>query len=73
MVSFNRNELRKLSAVCEDRRYGYELVRDNAVDGANYSYLERCLAAREVEYMESLTKKLLSVADSNARRIEVTL
>lgn len=72
MTWFSKNDLRKLAALCKDRQLACELVRDNEVDGANYSYLERCVAAREVDYMKALSAKLLSVADSSARRVEIT-
>jgi hypothetical protein len=68
-----KSELRKLAALCEDRRFADELVRDNAVDGASYSYTERCLANHEAEWMKSLSAKLGRIADSNARRVEITI
>ena len=72
MTRFSKNDLRKLAALCEERCFADELVRDNDVDGANYDYMERCLASREAEYMKALSAKLLAVAESNARRVEIT-
>lgn len=73
MEYLTKSDLRKLAKLCEDRRFADELVRDNAVDGASYSYAERCLANREAEWMKSLSAKLDRIADSSARRIEVTI
>ena len=71
MIWLSRTDLRKLAALCEDRRFSDELVRDNSVDGTTYSYGERCLAAHEAEYMKGLSEKLLKVADSTAKRVEI--
>ena len=73
MTWFSKSELKKLAALCDDRRFACELVRDNAVDGTVYSYGERCLANNEAEWMKSLSAKLLEVAESNARRVEIVI
>lgn len=73
MEYITKSELRKLAKLCEDRRFADELVRDNAVDGASYDYAERCLANNEAEWMKALSAKLNRIADSNARRVEVTI
>lgn len=70
MVWFSKNELRKLSAVCEARKAEMEAIRDS--DDGEAIYLERCLAHREAEWMQHLSKKLLSVAESDAKRVEIT-
>ena len=70
MVWFSRNELKKLADMCEYRMYQLEGVRDSA-DG-EATYLERCLAHREAEWMKDLSAKLLEVAESNAKRVEIT-
>ena len=67
MTWFSRNELKKLSALCDDRRYQMENVRDNE----DVSYMERCLANHEAEYMKALSEKLWEVAESPARRVEI--
>lgn len=73
MEYLTKSELKKLAALCEDRQFADELVRDNAVDGTIYSYGERCLAANEAEWMKALTAKLLRIAGSSARRVEITI
>lgn len=73
MEYLTKSELRRLSALCEDRRFACELVRDNAVDGASYDYGERCLANHEAEWMKSLSAKLDRIAGSSARRVEITI
>lgn len=69
MVWFSRNELKKLANMCDDRMYQLEDFRDNAESA---TYAERCLANREAEWMKSLSAKLLKVAESDARRVEIT-
>lgn len=73
MTWFSKDDLRFLATLCENRRFADELVRDNAVDGTVYCSAERRKAAMEAEYMKRLSEKLLSVADSNARRVEITI
>lgn len=70
MVSFNRSELKKLAAMCDDRQYILENIRDS--EDGKATHLERCLAHREAEWMKQLSAKLLEVAESNAKRIEIT-
>lgn len=72
MEYLTKSDLKKLADLCEDRQFADELVRDDEVDGTNYSYLERCVAAKEAEWMKSLSAKLLRIADSSARRVEIT-
>lgn len=72
MEYLTKNDLRKLAKLCEDRRFADELVRDNGVDGVLYSHLERSLAAHEADWLKGLATKLDRIADSQARRIEVT-
>jgi hypothetical protein len=73
MTWFSKDELRKLANLCEDRQFACELIRDGNVDGATYDYAERCFADREACYMKSLSAKLRAVADSGARRVEITI
>ena len=71
MIRLSRHELRTLVKLCDERRLADELVRDNEVDGASYSYIERCLANLEAEHMKSLSDKLLQVVNSDAKRVEI--
>ena len=71
MTRFSKYDMRKLSALCEDRKREEEKLRDSA-DG-EATHLERCLSHREAEYMKALSAKLLAVAESNARRVEITI
>jgi hypothetical protein len=71
MKWISRNELRKLAMLCDQRQLDDELIRDNAVDGANYDYGERCIADKEACYMKSLSAKLIAIADSDAKRVEI--
>ena len=73
MEYLRKSDLKKLAALCERLQFADELVRDNAVDGVNYSHIERCLAANEAEWMKSLSAKLLRIAGSSARRVEITI
>ena len=72
MEYLTKSELRKLAALCDDRRFADELVRDNAVDGASYNYAERCFANHDAEWMKALSAKLMKIAESPARRVEIT-
>ena len=71
MVTITRSDLRKLAALCDDRRYADELVRDNAVDGVTYSYSERSLADNEAVWLKALSARLLKAVETGAKRIEV--
>ena len=73
MEYLTKGDLKKLADLCQKMQFADEQVRDNAVDGANYSYLERCIAKREAEWMKSLSAKLFRIAGSNAKRVEITI
>lgn len=71
MTRFSKCDMRKLAALCEERLLACELIRDS--DDGEATYLERCLAHREAEYMKALSAKIMEVADGSARRVEITL
>lgn len=73
MEYLTKSDLKKLADLCQNRQFADEQVRDNAVDGVDYSYLERCVANREAEWMKSLSAKLYRIAESGAKRVEITI
>lgn len=68
MVWFSRNDLRKLSALCQSRKADAERIL--TCDSA--SGLEKAFAEHEIGRMAQLSAKLEEVANSKARRIEIT-
>ena len=67
MVKLSKNELRKLQALCNERRSDAEWHMKKR--GANSMGKE--LARLEKEYMESIILKLEEVITSDAKRIEI--
>lgn len=68
MVWFSRNDLRKLSMLCQSRKADAQSIFDS--DTA--SDTEKSLAKWEIDRMIQLSAKLEEVANSKARRIEIT-
>lgn len=68
MVKLSKNELKKLEALCLERRSDAEWHMKKR--GA--SNMEKELARLEKEYMESLILKLEDIVNNDAKRIEVT-
>lgn len=68
MVWFSKNDLRKLSALCQSRKADAQSIFDS--DTA--SDTEKSLAKWEIDRMAQLSAKLEEVANSNARRVEIT-
>lgn len=68
MVWFSRNDLRKLSMLCQSRKADAQSIfnSDTASDA------EKSLAKWEIDRMAQLSAKLEEVANSNARRVEIT-
>ena len=67
MKYLTRPELIKLSAICDSRiRDAEEILRNDGASG-----LEIACARREIECMERLSAKLMEIAQSPAKRIEV--
>ena len=69
MIKLSRGELRKIASALDYKREALEYVRDTETE--HYDYLERCIANREAELLMSLTNKLLQIADSDAKRVEI--
>jgi len=69
MEWLSKNDLRILSGLCKHQHDTAEEI----VESEQASYLERALAHHESEYMEYLLRKLERIADSSARRIEITI
>ena len=67
MVKLSKNELKKLEALCLERRSDAEWHMKKR--GA--SNMEKELARLEKEYMESLILKLEDIVNNDAKRIEV--
>ena len=67
MVKLSKNELKKLEALCLERRSDAEWHMKKR--GA--SNMEKELARLEKEYMESLILKLEEIVNNDAKRIEV--
>lgn len=68
MVWFSRNDLRKLSMLCQSRKADAQAIFDS--DSA--SDTEKSLAKWEIDRMAQLSAKLEDVANSKARRVEIT-
>ena len=68
MARFSKNDLRKLSMLCQSRKADAQSIfdRDTASDA------EKSLAKWEIDRMTQLSAKLEEVANSNARRVEIT-
>lgn len=69
MMYLTRVELKKLSALCSDRSGEMLKVLYNPYATS----AEKALAQLERDFMLRLHEKLESVAESKARRIEITL
>ncbi len=69
MEYLTKDELRKLSALC--KRDYYESRAVMASD--EYSSLEKAICEREAAFASHLFCKLERIADSKARRIEITI
>ena len=67
MVKLSKNELKKLEALCLERRSDAEWHMKKR--GA--SNMEKELARLEKEYMEALILKLEDIVNNDAKRIEV--
>lgn len=68
MVWFSKNDLRKLSMLCLSREADAQAI----FDSENSSDAEKTLAKWEIDRMAQLSAKLEEVANSNARRVEIT-
>lgn len=68
MVWFSRNDLKKLSMLCQSRKADAQAIFDS--DTA--SDTEKSLAKWEIDRMAQLSAKLEDVVNSKAKRIEVT-
>lgn len=69
MEYLTKDELRKLSALC--KRDYYESRAVMASD--EYSNFEKAICEREAAFASHLFCKLERIADSKARRIEITI
>ena len=68
MVWFSKNDLRKLSMLCLSRKADAQAIFDSETS----SDTEKTLAQWEIDRMAQLSAKLEEVANSNARRVEIT-
>lgn len=69
MERLTQTDLRKLSNLCKAGYYEARAIM--ASDEA--TGLEKALANHEAEYMAALLAKLDRIADSKAKRVEITL
>jgi len=67
MANLYPEDLKKLSFLCDQRAE----TADNVLKSEETSWLEKSLANQEKEYMEYLSRKLLSVLNSDSQRIAV--
>ena len=68
MVWFSKNDLRKLSMLCQSRKVDAQGI----FESESSSESEKTLAKWEIDRMTQLSTKLEEVANSNARRVEIT-
>jgi len=69
MEYLTKSDLRKLSSLCKAAYYESRWI----MASEDASDLEKALANHHAEYMTHLLEKLDRIADSNAKRIEITI